>query len=164
MISFDCKVINATTKEDSSKKCSPKFTESSFDYSFKCVCDYGDNEQLIFNYTYAITQDDKEILFRQEPVYISSLYSGANCFYRFVISRDYKSLGLCYNNLEKESNCSYIFNGTCPNDNINEVIKISPRVTYLKNSMSQTIESTSKFTNDLNLTILRMYKQRKKQK
>ena len=88
MISFDCKVINATTKEDSSKKC------SQFDFSFKCVCDYGDNEQLIFIYTYAITWDDKEILFRQESVYISSLYSGADCFYRFVISPDYKSLDL----------------------------------------------------------------------
>ena len=71
---------------------------------------------------------------------------------------------MCYNNLEKESNCSYILNGTCQNDNINEVIKISPRVTYWKNRMSQTIESTSKFTNDLNLAFLRMYKQRKKQK
>ena len=160
MTSFECKVIDATTKKEfTDKNCTPEFTESSSDYVFKCKCGFGNNEQLIFNYTYIITRDEKDILFRQEPVYISSLYSGGDCFYRFVIPEDYKNLGLRYNNFQKESSCSYIYNGSCPKDNLIDVIKFSPRLTHWKNSMSQSIESTSNFTNDLNLTFLRMYKQ-----
>ena len=160
MTSFECKVIDATTKKEfTDKNCTPEFTESSSDYVFKCKCGFGNNEQLIFNYTYIITRDEKDILFRQEPVYISSLYSGGDCFYRFVIPEDYKNLGLRYNNFQKESSCSYIYNGSCPKDNLIDVIKFSPRLTHWKNSMSQSIESTSNFRNDLNLTFLRMYKQ-----
>ena len=154
--SFSCKKRNLVDKTNST--CDAFFNEYANRYDFNCSCPYGNNEELILNYTYTLTRASSNILYRQEEVSIPGSYKGAYCDYKYVIPQNYKSLGLRDNKLRKENSCTFAYNGTCPDKDLVDVIRMSPRVTHWKVNVSHILTNHVPLNEDIILTILRMYK------
>ena len=158
VISHSCQKIKLPENKVSSDKCTSSFKEDDEKYNFVYNCKFGNNEQLLIKYKYSLSREKKEILYKQEDVSIPKDYSGAKCDYKFIIPTNYKSLGLKYNRLKKESDCLYSYIGNCPNEEIIDVIRFSPQKTYWKAEMTSTAESDSPISKNVTMKFIRMYK------
>ena len=156
-ISYSCQKI-ISGDQISSDKCTSSFKEDDEKYNFIYTCNFGNNEQLLIKYKYSITQEKKNILYRQEDATIPKTFSGAKCDYKFILPQNYKSLGLKYNRLKKENDCLYTYNGVCPSEDLVEVIRMSPQKTYWKAGMTTTSISKTAFKGYVTMKFLRMYK------
>ena len=126
-----------------------KFT---FNYTLK------NDEYIKINYKYHTTRTTPDILYRQESIFISKYYSEGYCDYKFIIPEKYKNLGLRDNKLTKESDYIYIYKENCPNEQINDVIRLAPKEGYWKGEMGLYIESSTPNSGKVTLIFPRFYR------
>ena len=156
VISHSC-YKNQESKDDCQSSLKEEDDKYIFEYSFKLYT----NEKLYIKYKYSFASETRDLYYLQEVVKIPSINSAGKCNFKIIIPSNYKSLGLKYNKLKKESNNIYSYNDNCPSEEIEEEIRISPEKTYWKADMSYYVESTEPISNNITLTFLRMYKRGK---
>jgi hypothetical protein len=97
-------------------------------------------------------------LYRQESIFISKNYPEGNCDYKFIIPEKYKNLGLRDNTLTKESDYIYTYQENCPNEQINDVIRLAPKEGYWKGEMGVYLESSTPNSGIVTFTFPRFYR------
>ena len=139
-------------------KCIPSFkvNENKYIFTYNYVLKH--NEQIIINYSYLITKNTTEKIYRQESISIPN-YPNAWCNYKFIISDKFLSLGLDNGYFTKEDNNSYIYNYTCPKYNsLKEVIRFTTSESYWISDTEVYIDSNTKISEDVKFTIPLYYK------
>ena len=74
------------------------------------------------------------------------------------IPKGYINLGLQNNILKKESDIVYSFNGKCPSEEANEIIRFSPEEVTWDANMQFNLKSSEVLSNEINLVFPRYYK------
>ena len=97
-----------------------------FTYNYKLFSE----ESMIINYKVSITSEKSEILYRQEAISVSGIYSGGNCEYKFILPDNYVNLGLKNYEFKKESDKIYSYIDSCPSTQINDVVRMAPKESY----------------------------------
>ena len=115
-------------------------------------------EFMIINYKILITSQNPEILYRQETISVSKIYSGGFCDYKFILPDNYINLGLKDNNFTKESDKIYFYKGECPSEQINDVARLAPKESYWKADYSNFLETQQPHSNKITFKCPRMYK------
>ena len=117
-----------------------------------------EGEKLIINYSYSKTKATREILYKQEPIGVPLILSAITCDYKFIIPEGSINLGLKNNLLTKDTDTSYIFQGPCPSEPIQDIIRYSPEEVLWKADIGVSVEYSPKFSKDVTFTIPRYYK------
>ena len=99
----------------SNEECNSSFEEEGDKYTFTFVGRLFGSDKLVIKFKYSKFPQTKEILFKTEYCLIPSIKEAGKCDFRFIIPKNYKSLGLKYNNLKKETDNIYFYKGNCPN-------------------------------------------------
>ena len=158
LISNECQKFKNTGDEVKDSACTAKYEKNGNNYKFNYEYELFSDEYIIVKYKFTITESTKQILYRQESIYVSNLYSDGFCDYKFIIPEKYKNLGLQNNNFQKESDYIYTYNNNCPSERIDDVIRIAPKGGKWKGEMSFYLESSSPFSGDVTLKFPRLYR------
>ena len=143
---------------ESKNECQSSLKEEDDKYNFVYSFQLYTNEKLYIKYKYSYTSETRGLYYLQEVVKIPSINSARKCNFKIIIPKNYKSLGLKYNKLKRESNYVYSYNDNCPSEDLVDLIRISPEKTYWKADMSYYVESAEPISNNITLAFLRMYK------
>ena len=139
-------------------KCTPEFIENGQEYKFRYNFTLEKDQHIIITYNISIIKESKEILYKQESVSVSSLYKTGTCTFKFTIPDYYTYLGLKNNLLEKKSDREYVYNGECPSEAINEVIRFAPNQSFWKAQVNIYCSSSSKISDNVTMTFPRYYR------
>ena len=149
--------INEETKND----CQSSLIENDNDFyfifnNFKVY----NGETLTLKYKFSMAPAKIDLYYRQEQIFFPRGISvpGTICNYTFIISKDYKSLGLKNNIFKKESDNIYSYYGNCPTEKLSEIIKFSPIKSFWSVDWEFYVESKVPIKSDIRLKFLRMYK------
>ena len=157
--SSTCQIFKITDDSPVAIECT--LDQDSEDKIHKLTFNYKlyNDEYSIIKYKYRITQEKKDILYRQEAIRISKNEDNGDCEYKFIIPEEYISLGLKNNLLTKETENTYIYNAKCPNNEAkDDVIRFTPKISYWKAKVGLYFESSSPIDKNLTLTFPRFYK------
>ena len=159
----ECHRFKNTGEEVTDKECISNLIENSDgengnSYKFEFNYTLYNDEYIKINYKFHTTRATPDILYRQESILISKNYPEGLCDYKFIIPEKYKNLGLRDNTLIKESDYIYTYQKNCPNEQINDVIRLAPKESYWKGKVGLYIESSTPNSGKVALTFPRYYR------
>ena len=115
-------------------------------------------EYIVINYKILITSKNPEILYRQESISVPKMYFGGFCDYKFILSDNYANLGLEDYNFTKESDKIYSYNGSCPSEQITDVVRMAPKESYWKADYGIYLETEEPNPNNITFLFPRVYR------
>ena len=60
--------------------------------------------------------------------------------------------------MKKENDNEYVYKGNCPDKSLGDFIRMSPKKTYWKVDVSNSLQSTEPISGNISFSFLRMYK------
>ena len=157
-ISYSCKLVKLSNDKVSDQECKSSFKEEGDKYTFTFNSRLFNSDKLIIKFKYSKVSQTKENIYKTESCLIPSIKEAGKCDYTFIIPKNYKSLGLKYNYLKKETDNEYVYKGDCPDEKLEETFRMSPIKTYWKTDESYFLQSSEPFSRNISFTFLRMYK------
>ena len=157
-VSNTCEILDNNGKE---YKCEIEHTIGTNSISFKIDGKIYDGYRLIVNYIYKDKRKNSaDILYKRESVSIPIIKDASFCNYKYIIPNGYKDLGLQNNYLTKDSKNenTYIYYKKCPDTQINDEIRFSPKEATWETDMKLSVESPTVFTNDVTFRFPQYYK------
>ena len=156
--SQECHKFKNTGEEVTDEECTSNLITNVNSYKFSFNYTLKNDGYIKINYKYHTTRTTPDILYRQESIFISKNYQEGNCDYKFIIPEKYKNLGLRNNTLTKESDYIYTYQENCPNEQINDVIRLAPKEGYWKGEMGVYLESSTPNSGIVTFTFPRFYR------
>jgi len=157
-ISHSCKLVKLSNGKVSDKECKSSFNEEEDKYTFTFNSLLSKSEKLVIKLNYSKVPKTKNILFKTEYISIPNITEAGKCDFTFIIPKKYKSLGLKYNYLKKETDNKYVYKGNCPDKSLGDFIRMSPKKTYWKIDVSNSLQSTEPISGNISFSFLRTYK------
>ena len=102
-ITHSCKIVQLSNDKVSKEECKSSLKEEGDKYTFTFNSRLFKSDKLVIKFKYSKVPKTKEILYKTEYFSISSIKEAGKYDYTFIIPKNYKSLGLKYNNLKKET-------------------------------------------------------------
>ena len=150
--------LSGTTNSEENDKCIATETNVNNNYKFSYNYTLFSDEYIIIKYSYLITKETPEILFRQESISVPEIYKGGHCDYKFILPDSYSNLGLKSYNFTKESDKIYSYKGDCPNEQIADVVRLSPKESFWIGDLGINFESQEQIRNNVTVVFPRMYR------
>ena len=157
-ISYSCKSVKLSNDKVSDQECKSSFKEEGDKYTFTFNSRLFNSDKLIIKFKYSKVSQTKEKIYKREYYSIPSIKNAGKCDFTFIISKNYKNLGLKNNYLKKENDNEYVYKGNCPDEKLEETFRMSPIKTYWKTDESYFLQSSEPFSKNISFTFLRMYK------
>ena len=155
---YKLKLSGTTNLEEEDKNCIASETKDENTYKFSYNYTLFKGEYIIIKYSYLITKETPEILFRQESISVPKIYQEGLCDYKFILPDSYSNLGLKSYNFTKESDKIYSYKGECPNEQITDVVRLSPKESFWIADLGINFESQEQIQNNVTVVFPRMYR------
>ena len=150
--------LSGTANLEEEDKCIASETKDANTYRFSYNYTLFSGEYIIIKYSYLITKETPEILFRQESISVPGIYKGGICDYKFVLPDSYSNLGLKSYNFTKESDKIYTYKGNCPSEQIADEVRLSPKESFWIADLGINFESQEQIRNNVTVVFPRMYR------
>ena len=157
-ITKSCEILDSNGK---GKNCDAQHTSETNSISFIITGNICEGDKLIINYKYKdIRKNSADILYKRETLVIPLISKASFCNYKYKIPNGYKNLGLLNNYLTKDSKNEniYYYNKQCPDEQINDEIRFSPKEAVWETDTKINLESPTAFTNDVIFRFPKYYK------
>ena len=157
-ISNSCELVYSSNGKSTNKDCTASQEKNGNTIKLSYKFEMYSTDKLIVTYKYKKTKKNKQILYKSESIVIPIINDSINCDYKFKIPKGYINLGLQNNILKKESDIVYSFNGKCPSEEANEIIRYSPEEVTWDANVQFNLKSSEVLSNEINLVFPRYYK------